>query len=59
MSTSIRQTARDTNRQSTIRYTLLGYVGDGGISPIPPNALVDDNGVPILDQDGNYILTGP
>ena len=26
------------------------------ISSIPPNALLDDQGQPILDEEGNYII---
>jgi hypothetical protein len=51
----IRYTVRDTLRPSTVRYT-GGSGGTGG--GIPPNALVDRDGNPILDANGDYILVG-
>jgi len=58
MSTTLRETIRETLRFSTIRGTLLDTGGGGGGgSPIPANAILDRDGNPILDRDGNYILS--
>ena len=52
----VRYTTREIIRTNTVRYTLRQGGGIGG--GIPVNALVDRNGNPILDRDGNYILVG-
>ncbi len=49
----VRETIRDTLRLSTVRDTLLGETGG-----VPVNALLDAQGAPILDAQGNYILLG-
>ena len=55
----VKRTIRPTLLVNTIRQTLRGYGSGGGTSPgIPAGALIDRDGNPILDADGNYIIVG-
>lgn len=39
------------------KLLLLGYYGRGKPKGIPSNAILDRNGVPIVDRNGQYIVT--
>jgi len=37
---------------------VIGTVDETGLPPIPANALLDDDGAPLFDDDGTFLLDG-
>ena len=51
-------TLTDNNYAITLTEAVYGItVTDGDKTPVPENALLNDDGTPIINDDGSYILT--
>jgi hypothetical protein len=59
MSTSTRETVRQTLRASTVRDTVLRSGGGGVIPAFPDHVLVDRNGDYLVDRSGSYMVGRP